>query len=324
LLQPEAYVASQRAFVRRALEVIDRTGTTRPIVIASCPPWTTALVALEVVKRRAVDLVIDLQDLWTTNPVARWPLGGKRRAVEWERRLLQQARGCLYVNDRLRARWIERWAPLADRPGNVVPIGFDGTVPAQLTVSAGHPLTIGYFGSVYGDRDLLPLLSACERMEAGVPRSVVHWFRPRVGNDPVAPAVARHVAGGTLALHPPVAHAESRRLMSSFDFLLTVPSPTYPEELTTKLYDYLTEGRPIIGLAPAGSYLHDFLRDSQTGVCVPPGDVQRIARFLSDCYRDGLDLHPHSGYLQAHSSRRLAPALASVIAQILQRRSHDH
>lgn len=317
LLQPEDYVVSNGAFVRCALQVIDRVSSpSTPIVIASCPPWSTALAAIQVARRRDIDLVVDLQDLWATNPVAHWPPGGKRRALRWERQLLSHARGYLFVNDRIRARWAEQWRWLADRPGVVAPIGFDGPIPERLSVAPGHALTVGYFGSIYGDRDLLPLLSACEQMEPAIPRPAVHWYGRLLGSHPLTAAVDRHVASGTLVVHPPVTHTESRRLMASFDFLLTVPSPSYPEELTTKLYDYLTQGRPIIGLAPAHSYLQEFLRDSRTGTCFSPSDPGQVARFLATCYREGFRLRPDAHYLDAHSSSQLAPALASVIAQV--------
>jgi colanic acid biosynthesis glycosyl transferase WcaI len=81
--------------------------------------------------------------------------------------------------------------------------------------------------------------------------------------------------------------------------LLSVPS---------KLYNFMSAGRPILGLAQPESEVFELLRDTGCGVCAPPDDPQAIAAAVRALKADaaGRERMAAAGraYAEAHFSRR--------------------
>jgi len=80
--------------------------------------------------------------------------------------------------------------------------------------------------------------------------------------------------------------------------LLSVPS---------KLYNFMSAGRPILGLAHPASEVFSLIGETQCGVCAPPDDPQRIAAAIRDLKADavGRERMGRNGrsYAEAHFSR---------------------
>ena len=105
-------------------------------------------------------------------------------------------------------------------------------------------------------------------------------------------------------------------MMRECDLLVTGPSPRYREELTTKLYDYLDAGRPIIGLTPSGTFMDEFLRASGVGWACSPGDVAGIRALLLTLQQNGASLFPNQSYLSSHTLASVGNAVSKLVDRI--------
>jgi glycosyltransferase involved in cell wall biosynthesis len=95
--------------------------------------------------------------------------------------------------------------------------------------------------------------------------------------DAVLDGLLRRVAYG--------GYFESLRLLDrAAMLLLVVPREGGPGNHTGKLFPYLASGRPILALAPEPNVAAELVRQSHSGIVVPPDDPEAIARGLSQGY----------------------------------------
>lgn len=315
VLQPDEMVFSLAPFIKAGVSAGHMASGSSPwiAVVASAPAWTAFLAGRSVARRLQVPLILDFQDLWSSNPVAHWPPFAHQLARRWEGGVTRSAAAALFVNEGIAAHLTSHWPRLATVPHEVAPIAFETPVLPRIKVSPHADIRIGYFGSIYRGRSIGPLLEACAAARSPGCQPTVHWFGQLMGDHPDAGILARSVRQGILTLHDHLPYDEALVQMRACDLLVTIPAPVYHEELTTKLYDYLEVGRPILGLAPNESLLSHFLDSSQAGVCFAPGAVAAISQFLTRIAKDGLTLLPRKQVLEQH---RL-PAVSAAIARVL-------
>jgi hypothetical protein len=314
ILQPDEMVLSVWPFIRAGVRVGRKQAAHhRVMVIASGPVWTTFLVGRSVSRRLRAPLVLDYQDLWSSNPVARWTPFAHLVARGLERRVTRGAQAALFVNEGIAERVTDLWPWLGAGPHEIAPIAFETPASPRLHLQAKTDLRIGYFGSVYRGRSIMGLLRGCAAARSSTCRPTVHWFGQIMGDHPDGPMLPEYVEAGLLTLHDPVSHDAAMKEMRDCDLLVTIPSPLYREELTTKLYDYLEAGRPILALAVAQSLLSEFMTASQAGVCLAPDDIAGIAQFLVGCSRGELTLDPNQAFLEGHRLIAVTAALQRLV-----------
>jgi len=146
---------------------------------------------------------------------------------------------------------------------------------------------------------------------------VIHWYGEFLGDHPMKTIIPHYVRNGTLTISAPIGHAQVCAKMAECDLLLTVPSPTYPEELTTKLYDYIDAGRPVLGIAAANSLLTRFLSLAGLGAAYAPDDETGLRKFLQGCLRGAVEFRPNARYLKTHQLPALGAALRDLIGSIV-------
>jgi hypothetical protein len=319
ILQPDEMILSRHAFATAcAAESRGRAAVHENLaLVASGPPWSTILVGLAVARRERLPLVLDFQDLWSLNPVAKTPFLGHALARLWERRSIATAEGAIFVNGAVSKRYQSAFPRLEQLPHAVAPIGFERDPAVLLSVRPGKQLIVGHFGSIYGDRSFASLLSACDGLASVSPRPVIHWYGEFLGDHPMQEIVPHYVQRGTLTIYGPIKHSNAKVKMGECDLLLTVPSPTYCEELTTKLYDYIDARRPILGLAPGNSLLAHFLSSSGIGEAYAPDDVDGLREFVGKCAQGAVEFRPNVQFLASHQLPALGVAVRDLIERIV-------
>lgn len=315
LVQPDRFVLARRAFLALATSEIRtaQASGNRVTAILSAPPWSTALLGSRIPSVANTRILADLQDLWASNPEARWPLFGRRFALHWQRRLFDAAHGFLFVNEQIRARYEELNPQIRTKPRAVAPIGFEQPLAACLQVPAHEPLHIGYFGSIYGGRSFAPLLDRFVALPESLPRPTLHWYGDILGDHPLRHQYEGYARQGLLVHHAPLPFREARARMRSYHLLLVVPSPQYPEELTTKFYDYLEAGKPILALTPERTLLRSLVEAARVGIAVSPAQPAAIDHALHGLVSGGLTLYPEQLVLEPHRLPALSQALHEVL-----------
>lgn len=234
---------------RRALEDAD-------VVIGSSPPWPMLLAAALVRRRFGKPVILDYRDHFSECHEMPGSRLAKRIEVLIDSALARRASRVVTVSEPM-ARYYARWNPSA----SVIMNGFDPEIVDQIRrrvawqpASAGVALSIRYLGVITPDRvprNLLGALMVLHRRGAPELASMRFEF---YGECSILQAALREEFSPLLPLfdfQPPVPYQRALELMVTSDYLLfseTSYKKTLSAQgiLTTKLFEYLASGRPIV------------------------------------------------------------------------------
>jgi glycosyltransferase involved in cell wall biosynthesis len=194
---------------------------------------------------------------------------------------------------------------------HVLPSGFDPALfereTDDLFAEVPHP-RIGYVGRLAEQKRPDLLVEAFGDVEEAA-RLVV------VGDGPlreqVEAAVRRSPARDRITLHGFVPHEQVPAVLRSLDLLVL---PSIYEEMGSVLAEAMACGLPVVASDVGG--IPDVVRDGETGILVPPGDVPALTKALDGVLRDP-SLRTRLGEEARRQSVRYSwPGLAARIADL--------
>ncbi len=182
---------------------------------------------------------------------------------------------------------------------------------------AGVGLTLVYTGRMSGIRGKTPeaLFRALKLLESEGP---VSRFRFVHAGPLTAEDRSLIDSTGVSELVEPLGlldRASALALQRSADVLVLTTS-RHSSEATGKLFEYLAAGRPILALAE-GNEAERIVRETRTGVVVPPDDVDAIADALHRAAAGELERNFAPCGLERYSYPGLAEEAAEVIEQAI-------
>ncbi len=282
---PDVHVVTWLPFAAAAVRRLIGRGEVDCLITTS-PLETAHLLGLLLGARRPA-WIADFRDGWTFEPLREpFPTGPQRALDRWlERRVVRTAEvvagATRPIADDLERRlggnaaWVSNgWDPALA----------GATYTPAAASRASHPVTLVYTGTLSGlkGRDpepylraFLRALSAVRAEPGGVPMRLVHAGTLTTHEwDMIVRAgvadVVEHL--GVLA------RADALALQRSADALILITTPD-SSVATSKLFEYIVAGRPIVALAE-GNEAERIVRETNTGITVPPDDVEAIAAAL--------------------------------------------
>jgi glycosyltransferase involved in cell wall biosynthesis len=296
-LRPEALPLSTLWIPRGTAEIRRKL---RPgqydAVLATGPPFA-ALVAAG---RAAGDLplVVELRDLWATNPS--YDRGGPilRRV---ESRVVSEAEAVVAVTP-------EAEADLRARhPGariEEIPNGFEPALIAMRKPAAGGT-TILHSGTLTKDRPLAPLLSVLRPPL----RLVLHGY--------VAPEIEREIAdsGVDVEVVPPSSWEDAVRRIADADVALVTQARSAGDAtaVAAKVYEYLALGKPVLCLSHGGATEALLRRLDADGLAAQLDDKASIEAALERISSGDLPQPVPPEKLAPYERPRLAKRLAELL-----------
>jgi glycosyltransferase involved in cell wall biosynthesis len=232
--------------------------------------------------RRRPAWIADFRDGWTFEPLGDpFPTGPQRRLDAWlERRVVGVADivTCAYagIADDLRTR--------LGAQAHHVPNAWDPdaapTSPEPAPASHANVVTLVHTGTISGTRgrDPRPLLEALRRVSAEERRRPLRLLIAGHLTTEERRLLDQHALGATVEHLGLIDRGQAIALQRSADALVLV-TDRRGSAATAKLFEYLAAGRPIIALAE-NNEAAAIVRDTNTGMLVPPGDVDAIADAL--------------------------------------------
>lgn len=327
VLVPDAHVLS---WLPAALVVVRRIIAKGSVdcLVTSSPPESAHLVGLLLGGRRP-PWIADFRDGWSFEPLREtFPTGAQRRLDRWlERRVTQAADVAtgayaavahdLETRLGARAHYISNaWDPEAAPEQSEI---------AQRRAFASerpHDLvTLVYTGTLSGVRGLdpSPLFKALHKVrdEPGlVPMRLV--VAGRLTTDERA-LLNRSRLGQAVEHLGMLDRASALKLQRSADALVLLTARN-ASATTAKLFEYLAAGKPIIALAE-GNEVERIVRETNTGVTVPPDDVAAITAALRRVASGELSAAYAPRNLEQFSYPRPAEAMAELIETAIERRA---
>jgi glycosyltransferase involved in cell wall biosynthesis len=289
-------------------------------VITTSPPESAHLVGLMLGRRRP-PWVADFRDGWCFEPyMVRFRTKGALAVDRWfERRVAAAADFTVGVtrpiaedlSSRLgaRARWVSNgWDPATGDAAEARP---------SPTVVDDSRLRLVYTGQLWGPRGRTPepffrALKAAASDADGPPPRLVH-AGTLVPEDRML--IARTGVSELVEHVGLLDRADVIALQRSADVLVLITSQD-PSQATGKLFEYLCAGKPILALAD-GNEAERLVRETGTGVVVPPDDVDAIADALRRAARGDLAREYAPRGIERYAYPRLAEEMAAVIEEAI-------
>jgi glycosyltransferase involved in cell wall biosynthesis len=307
---PQATLAVRRLLSRRTYDCL----------VTSSPPESSHLIGLVLGRDRPAWLA-DFRDGWNFEPYRiPFPTGIQRQLdFSFEARVARSAEVAVGATGPIADDLSRRLGAFAATVRN----GWD-PVDAPLPTRNPPPLnngqvTLVYTGTLTVRGDPEPLLRALGAVaaESNPPRlRLLHAGRlttkeSKLIDESGASSVVEHL--GT------VGRADALALQRSADALVLLTSRN-TSEATGKLFEYLFAGRPIVALAENNEAAR-IVRETNTGITVPPEDVNAIAAALRGVVSGEL-AHAYSPRnLDRYEYPRPALEMAELIEEAIRRRA---
>ena len=239
------------------------------VVIGSCPPWSMLLGAILVKKPDGVPSILDYRDHFADN----WEMPGSEFAKWLERKvdrwLISRADHAVAISAPMR----DYYAAMSATPCKMIMNGFD-----QEKVDRAKPTSqikedglvlIRHTGKVSPKRLPTSLFDAMARLREVAPEKAERVRLEFYGYSDVFERAIQTKYPQLLDLvsfHETVPHNEALELMHSANYLLfcgvlRVENESARGVLTTKLFEYLATGRPILGHTDPTTIAADLVRD---------------------------------------------------------------
>ncbi len=260
------------------------------LVFSTSPPPTVHLVARVLSRWAHCPLFVDLRDPWTQHQLHPWLRNPLRRRVEeaMEHGVVRQARRVITVSPTMSAGLADKYPDVPRERFVTLTNGFD---QADFGPPAPPPhndrFTAVYTGSLYYRWQADPFLAGLERLVHNHPdlRPSLHVIMAGKATQDLAGQLADRDLEGVVTLLGPVPYRQAVALQQQADLLLVLlwDSPGFVGCYTSKVFEYLATGRPILALAPEG-VIAELIREAGTGVPIPPNSPEAVEAALLDLY----------------------------------------
>jgi len=319
---------AQKKWSYRAYRTALRATQSRDLrlVIASGPPFSSAIVAHWIARRSKAPYILDFRD-----PMAAgWDNEFKRPAwIAWiverlERSIITAAAAVTCASPGI-ARMLRSAYPQQAYKIELVMNGFDGAI--QPTPAAtNHRLDIAFAGSLYLNRDPFPFLEALDSLlaEPGIDaRRITARFIgdcESFGNRRLADWLRGRRCEAVVQLVPAMPAAELAPVLTTATVHLNL-AQLQPNQIPAKTFEHLASGREVLVLCEPDSDTGRLLGSIPGALQVDPADEAALQAALRDLYRrhvvDGvsksLPTQQVLQYSRAVQNERFAALIGNIV-----------
>jgi len=264
-------------WVRKAVEMGIRAEPHADLVWATCPPFSAAIAAKNAAVRLDVPLALDFRDSWLKNP-NRPRLTAIHRAINRKkaRECVQRASlvTCVYDAIRNEVRELTQNSKIELIPNGYDPQDFENIHTA--THSENH-LKIFYLGTLYSSFNYpLPILRAMAELK-NITLEIVGRYSDRLLEDTKKLGIEDRII-----LNDFMPHRDALKKAAQADvMLLFVDKRLYSDgQITSKAYEYIGLGKPIIACVPIGGEADILMRNIDNAVTIDTDDESTIIEVL--------------------------------------------
>jgi len=273
-------VSDYKNWAKAALKHLHKRNNEKPfdLIISSYAPVEAHWVALEFLSKKQIPWIADMRDEMSQNPFA--TLGEKRYLRKQEKKVEKRASAITSVS----APILNDFKILMPRIKHFVEIrnGFNHEVEPENQIS-NQEFTLGYFGNFYGKRKPDTFFQVLEDLVVNknlkVKIKIVGAFR----NTFIIPSALDEV----IETLPQVDYIDAIKLMTTMDAnLLIHPSGHHKGVYTGKLFDYISIGRPVIGIIDKNDVAAELIKEFECGYIADYYDTNEIETMILTAYAD--------------------------------------
>jgi glycosyltransferase involved in cell wall biosynthesis len=274
-----------KLFIRKLYPLDDKVGWLPPLIAAgskalrkddydlvyvSCGPFSSALAAWWLSKRYKLPYAVEMRDYW--NLLSDYKLHGSKLARFWEGRILRDAK---WIVTATKGIGTDLAAAYGQELANKMFTLYNGHDEEDYTELQAVPrqeasFVISYFGALYARRSLKCFYEAFRQLAAAklLPTNTKLKL---YGNYNIEAVKEMEESGVTdmICMIPSLCHKEALEQMAASDALLLVINSSSPRgTLTSKVFEYLRIGKPIVAMVPSTGEAAELLTASgQDYIC---------------------------------------------------------
>ncbi|CAM2884803.1 glycosyltransferase [Halobacterium salinarum] len=259
------------------------------------------------------DFIVDLRDSWTLHPyndlTTTFGRLYEKTSQFLEPRVLRAADAVTVATDGIRNAYADEYPEISGKL-YTVENGYDREDFPQLETKPRDEFEIVYAGKFSDFRDPDPFLKALSDIQSQYNVSFVH-----VGNleEHVRDSIKRYGLKQHYECTGYVDRKEVARRIQRANLGLAVSGGS-PQEMTTKIFDYMACNTPILGCGPDGSMI-EVIERFEFGY-VATNETSRIKNTLLEIIEqqpESLGSGPYAEYTRERSAKKLANVIRNVV-----------
>lgn len=299
-------------------------------LITSIGPYTAGIIAYMLSKKTDTPLLIDYRDHWTLHPYKRFsnPIHHKMSAA-WERRILKQASLVTTAGKTMTSELLSSFPEIDKNSIREIYNGYDDEDFSAASASFYNPervqsekksnrnsldqtepeeeprneVIFTYTGSLYLPITPLYLIKALKNLhiEGKLPSALKIRFIGNYHRD-MYNLLSDKALSGCISIIPNLPHKETvAEIMKSDVLLLLLSSSEGKGILTTKAFEYIRSGKPILALIPENAEIAEVIGSFNNHYICPMEDSEQTAGLILTAFNDVLS-NRKKGYCKPESN----------------------
>lgn len=265
--------------------------TEMDLIFVSCGPFSSALGAYKLANEFGLPLVVDYRDYWTL--LSDYDLMGSHLkmaySTAWEKRILKRANLIVTASKGIADELADKFASDLPQRSFVLYNGHDEADFTALPEAqpSSNEFSLCYFGNIYARRSLKNLYQAILELERELqtPRNLRIRLYGNFNRE-VYEEIEHSGIKELVSILPQLSHQDALLQMKQSDALILVINSSSPKgTLTSKVFEYLRIGRPILAMVPLHGEAAKLLQEcGQNHIC-PMESVSGIKACLAKLFQ---------------------------------------
>jgi glycosyltransferase involved in cell wall biosynthesis len=256
-------------------------------IITTGPPHSMHMIGMKLKATTGIPWIADFRDPWTNIDFYRDLLLTRfadKLHRKLERSVLTKADRVITVSNGMTEEFLETGAAQVTTITN----GFDQEIRIEAPISSGEKFTLLHLGSIPFSRNPECLWQALSEIRDSDPEFAASVEVKLVGkvDKGVTDAIQAHQLAGFVSYVSYIEHSLTAQLIQSASVLLLLinNTPNARGILTNKFFEYLSSGRPILGIGPIDGDAAHILHETDAGVMVEHDDTRSATAALRNLF----------------------------------------
>jgi glycosyltransferase involved in cell wall biosynthesis len=265
------------------------------IVLISTPPYSLAMLAVEIQDKFNIPVVLDMRDHWTTNPFKIHPtILHKLIDNRYEKFIIEKIQYGVSAYQSLIDFYETKYKKINRKNWLYIPNGYDeDDYQFQFQNKMDDHFNIAFSGTFYSHvnnpKYFFRVMKYIKKKYPEISGKVkFHYLGKSMIN--INKLIVKYGLENDVIIHGYLEHIKSLKLLSSMDALLVILDDTKYSENNVggKVYEYLRLKLPILAMVKENGDVAHIIRKTDSGEIVPVKDTQKAAKIIFNWIKYGV------------------------------------
>jgi glycosyltransferase involved in cell wall biosynthesis len=320
LFLPDNKIGWMKPALKEARKLL--SSETFDIIFATAPPYTDFRIGARLKKEFGIPLILDYRDAWLDDGLSFYPTPFHRWIVKaMERKVLHLSDKIISYTRQIKEHILKNYPFIKPDEITIIPHGFDEEDFKIDLISSRSPnkMRVTYSGAFYDERTPKYFLKAVEKLFTERPdlESQIEFYF--VGNFPKKyfRKIQKSKYKSNFHFTGYVDHKTNIKYLLDSDVLWLMIRHSKNPHLyaTSKLFEYIGTGKPILACVPVNGAAAMILKDYNASLIVEPDNVEGIKDALHklfDLFKSGQLPSGDKDFIQQFERKKLTQELVKI------------